>query len=59
LVDPQSELFWLIGVNYVDPAELQYPDSEGIWDSKFANSMQKWLPEVLKDLLEWGFNTMG
>ena len=59
LVDPQGRLFWSIGVNHVDPAGLRNPDSKGIWHRKFDNSMQKWLPEVRKDLLEWNFNTLG
>ncbi len=60
LSSPEGEKFFSIGINHVDSATLRYSENEWIWKEKYANSMEKWLKEsVRKNLLGWGFNTMG
>jgi len=43
----------------VDPAAIRFTYSEGVWDSKYGNSMEKWLPKVKQDMTDWGFNCLG
>lgn len=59
LVTPDKEHTFSIGINHVDPAAIRFTYSDGIWDSKYGNSMGKWLPKVKQDLTDWGFNCMG
>ena len=46
LVTPDKDYTFSIGLNHVDPAAIRYISSEGIWDSKYENSMEKWLWKV-------------
>jgi hypothetical protein len=59
LVTPDNEYTFSIGINHVDPAAIRTTYSRGIWDSKYGNSMEKWLPKVKQDLTDWGFNCLG
>lgn len=59
LVTPDNEYIFSIGINHVDPAAIRFTYSGGIWDSKYGNSMEKWLPKVKQDLTNWGFNCLG
>lgn len=59
LVTPNNEYTFSIGINHVDPAAIRYTFSDGVWDSKYGNSMEKWLPKVKQDLTDWGFNCIG
>ncbi len=59
LLTPDSQLFWSIGINHVDPATLRYTDSLDVWEKTYDNSMRKWLASVKKDFSSWGFNTLG
>ena len=59
LVSPGGEYTFSIGINHVDPAAIRYLASNGIWESKYNNSMQEWLPKVKADLTNWGFNCLG
>lgn len=59
LVTPEGDHTFSIGLNHVDPAAIRYEASGGIWDSKYGNSMEKWLPKVKQDLTDWGFNCLG
>jgi len=59
-VTPQRKPFFSLGLNHIDPATLRYPENRQVWEQKYANSMRRWLQEaVRKDLLKWGFNTVG
>ena len=59
LVTPDNEYIFSIGINHVDPAAIRFTYSQGVWESKYDNSMEKWLPKVKEDLTEWGFNCIG
>ena len=59
LVTPEGEHTFSIGMNHVDPAAIRYEASNGLWDSKYGNRMEKWLPKVKEDLTDWGFNSLG
>lgn len=59
LVTPDGNYTFSIGLNHLDPAAIRYEASGGIWDSKYGNSMEKWLPKVKQDLTDWGFNCLG
>jgi len=59
LIDPSGNPFWSIGINHVDPASLRYSESVNVWNERYSNSMKQWLTSVKKDLLSWGFNTLG
>ena len=59
LLNPDHKLFWSIGINHVDPAAFRYPESENVWEKNFGNSMEEWLIQVRRDLVNWGFNTLG
>lgn len=59
LITPEKEYIFSIGLNHVDPASLRYLSSGDIWDSKYKNSMEKWLAKVRHDLTDWGFNCLG
>ena len=59
LVDPAGNHTFSIGLNHIDPAAIRYLASNGIWEEKYDNSMEKWLPKVKEDLTDWGFNCLG
>jgi len=58
-ITPDGEPFWSIGMNHIDSAALRFPESGGVWEREFGNSMERWLRAVARDLREWGFNTVG
>ncbi|MFC1551892.1 agarase, partial [Candidatus Latescibacterota bacterium] len=59
-ITPQGSPFFSIGLNHIDSATLRYQDNHTIWDEKYHNDMKSWLSgTVRKDLLSWGFNTVG
>ena len=59
LVTPEGAYIFSIGLNHVDPAAIRFLASNGIWEEKYGNSMEKWLPKVKADLTGWGFNCLG
>lgn len=59
LISPAGTPFWSIGINHVDAATLRQLNSGEVWTKKYDNSMEKWLASVQKDLIDWGFNTLG
>lgn len=59
LVDPEGNGFITIGLNHADETNLKYPHNFDIWKSKYG-SRENWIREgVVKDLKDWGFNTIG
>lgn len=60
LIDPVGRRFFSLGLNHIDASPLRYPDAGGLWQSKYANSVERWLKQsVRSDLLAWGFNSAG
>lgn len=60
LIEPGGRPFFSIGMNHIDPATLRYPENGDLWRRKYGNSMERWLRgTVRKDLIEWGFNSIG
>ena len=60
LISPEEKSFFSIGLNHIDPASLRYPENIHIWEDKYHGSTTEWLREsVVKNLKEWGFNTIG
>jgi hypothetical protein len=58
-ITPKGKPFFSIGLNHIDSATLRYKENAHLWRNKYANSMEKWLKQVVNDLLEWSFNTVG
>ncbi len=59
-ITPEDWPFFSIALNHIDPAPLRYLSSGDIWNSKYSNSMQRWLQQsVAPDLKAWGFNSVG
>jgi hypothetical protein len=59
LLCPDGDHTFSIGLNHLDPAAIRHLASEGIWEDKYGNSMENWLPKVKADLSDWGFNCVG
>ncbi len=60
LITPDSEPFFSIGLNHIDPSPLRYPVNGELWRQKYGNSIERWLKEsVGPDLRAWGFNSVG
>lgn len=60
LIAPDGKPFFSLGLNHIDSSPLRYAESDGLWEKKYANSTERWLKEaVRKDLLDWGFNSVG
>ncbi len=59
-VDPDGNVFIMLGVNHVTHTALKYPDNIHIWKQRYRGSMKRWIQDgVVKDLLDWGFNTIA
>ena len=59
LVDPDGNGFITVGLNHADETNLKYPHNLDIWKKKYG-SREKWIREgLVKDLKDWGFNTIG
>jgi hypothetical protein len=59
LVDPDGNAFVSIGLNHADESNLKYPHNLEIWKRKYG-SRDNWIRDgVVKDLKDWGFNTIG
>ena len=60
LINPEGNPFFSIGLNHIDPASLRYPENIHIWKEQYNGSTTEWLKNsVRKNMLDWGFNTMG
>lgn len=59
-VDPDGHAFIMVGVAHADDSDLKYPHNVEVWRSKYGASKERWIREgVVRDLKEWGFNTIG
>jgi hypothetical protein len=59
LVDPDGAAFISVGLNHADESNLKYPHNWDVWRKKYG-SKERWIKDgVVKDLKEWGFNTIG
>lgn len=59
MVDPEGNGFITIGLNHPDESNLKYPHNIDIWKKKYG-SREKWIKDgLVKDLNDWGFNTIG
>lgn len=59
LVDPAGNGFLTIGLNHAEETNLKYDHNIDIWKKKYG-SREKWIKEgLVKDLKDWGFNTIG
>lgn len=59
LVDPDGNGFLTVGLNHIDESNLKYPHNTEVWKRKYG-SRENWIREgVVKDLKDWGFNTIG
>lgn len=59
-ITPEGEPFFSLGLNHIDPASLRYPENIHIWEEKYNSSTTDWLVNsVRKNLMDWGFNTIG
>lgn len=59
LVDPDGHAFVTVGLNHADETNLKYEHNFDIWKRKYG-SRRNWIKEgLVKDLKDWGFNTIG
>lgn len=59
-VDPDGGAFLTVGVAHADDSDLKYPHNVDVWRDKYGGSKERWIREgVVKDLKDWGFNTIG
>jgi hypothetical protein len=59
-VGPDAKPCFSLGLNHVDSSPLRYPEAGDAWQRKYRNSTERWLKEaVRRDMLEWGFNSLG
>ena len=59
LVDPDGIGFLSIGVSHAEETNLKYPNNLDVWRRKYG-SREGWIRAgVVRDLEEWGFNTIG
>jgi len=57
---PKGKPFFSLGLNHIDSSPLRYAEAGELWRKKYANSTERWLKEsVRRDLLDWGFNSVG
>jgi hypothetical protein len=60
LIDAKGQRFFSRGLNHIDPSPLRQPSAGDLWQTKYGNSMERWLKEaVAPDLRQWGFNSVG
>jgi len=60
LFTPKSKPFFSLGLNHIDSSPLRYEQSGDVWQKKYANQNERWLKQaVRRDLLDWGFNSVG
>jgi hypothetical protein len=59
LIDPQGQPFFSLGLNHLDSAAMRSAEADGVWESRFGNSQQRWLEDAGERLRQWGFNTVG
>ena len=59
LIDPAGRPFITIGLNHADESNLKYPHNSDVWRQKYG-SRETWIRDgVVKDMKDWGFNTIG
>lgn len=59
LVDPDGNGFITVGLNHVEETSLKYPHNLDVWKEKYG-SRGAWIRDgVVRDLKDWGFNTIG
>jgi hypothetical protein len=60
LITPEGKPFFSLGLNHIDSSPLRYAEAGDVWHRKYGNSTERWLKEsVRRDLLDWGFNSIG
>jgi len=60
LITPEDKPFFSLGLNHIDSSPLRYAETGDLWQKKYGNSTKRWLEEaVRRDLLDWGFNSVG
>lgn len=58
--DPDGNGFLSVGLNHIDDSDLRYSHNLDIWKSRYGGNRERWIQEgVVKDLREWGFNSIG
>jgi hypothetical protein len=57
---PEGRPFFSLGLNHVDSSPLRYVEAGDVWQRRYGNSAERWLKEaVRRDLIDWGFNSLG
>lgn len=57
---PEGRRFFSLALNHIDSAPLRHTEQGELWLKKYGNSTERWLKEsVRRDLLDWGFNSVG
>ena len=58
-IDPAGNGFLSAGVNHAEDTDLKHHYNAHIWREKYGNR-ETWIREgVVRDLRDWGFNTLG
>ncbi|QDS89455.1 hypothetical protein EC9_36550 [Rosistilla ulvae] len=59
-VQPDGRSQFSLGLNHIDPLGLDRGGAPRILQKRYAGDVQRWLAQsVRKNLLDWGFNTVG
>jgi len=57
-VDPEGHPFISLGVNHIKAETLQELYNRSVFDGKYGTA-EKFYESVIRDLTDWGFNTLG
>lgn len=44
-IDPDGNVFIMLGVNHITHTALKYPDNIHIWKERYGGSMERWIRE--------------
>ncbi|WP_417734247.1 hypothetical protein [Rosistilla oblonga] len=60
MIQPDGSVNFSLGLNHIDPEPLRQGEDDRLWQQRYGGDVQRWLAEsVRKNLLDWGFNTVG
>ena len=55
-IDPAGRPFFSLGMNHIDSAALRFDET---WQREFRDDARRWAQAVGRDLVSWGFNSIG
>ena len=59
LIDPEGHGFFSLALNHAEEGDLKHDHNVDVWTNKYG-SRERWMREgVVKDIRDFGFNTLG